>query len=76
MSEAAAPADARALARDATARQQAGDAREAAALWRRAIAAGLDRPEAHNNLGIACRDAGDAPGAAAAFRAALALRPG
>lgn len=68
--------DPAALARDATARQQAGDPRMAAALWRRAIAAGRDQPEAHNNLGVACRDAGDAQGAEAAFRAALALRPG
>lgn len=68
--------DATALAEAATARQQAGEAQAAAELWRRAIAAGRAEPEAHNNLGVACRDGGDAQGAAAAFRAALALRPG
>jgi len=68
--------DAAALVEAATARYRAGDAPAAAALWRRAIAAGFDRPEARNNLGIACRDAGDTDGALAAFRAALALRPG
>jgi predicted O-linked N-acetylglucosamine transferase (SPINDLY family) len=68
--------DAAALARQAAARQQAGDAVAAAALWRQAIAAGFDTAEARNNLGVACRDLGDARGAASAFRAALRARPG
>ncbi|BDG72963.1 tetratricopeptide repeat protein [Roseomonas fluvialis] len=71
MSDAAALA----LARDATARQQAGDPGTAAALWRRAIGAGLDEPEAWNNLGVARRDAQDDTGAEDAFRTALARRP-
>jgi predicted O-linked N-acetylglucosamine transferase (SPINDLY family) len=65
-----------AFAQQAAARQQAGEAAAAAALWRQAIAAGFDTPEARNNLGVACRDGGDARGAAEAFRAALQARPG
>ena len=60
----------------AEAHQRHGRATDAAAAYEAAIAAGADAPELRNNLGIAWRDAGDPAQAEAAFRAALAQRPG
>lgn len=63
------------LIAQALAHQREGRAGAAVAAYQGAIAAGAQDPALHNNLGIARRQAGDAPGAEAAFRAALALCP-
>jgi tetratricopeptide (TPR) repeat protein len=55
--------------------KERGRFRDAAAAFRRAIAANPDVPEPHLNLGATLAAGGDADGAISAFREAIRLRP-
>ena len=64
-----------ALVAEGNAREDAGDAAAAEALYREAIAAAPGHPRGHLNLGIALAARGDLDGAAASYDRVLAIDP-